>query len=85
MPTGRTDATTVMLESQPQRTAGTTVSPPAIVGLDATLLAARQLLNNPPPTGASPSATEQWRHNVDQLIVTAINTPHHERRCQPSA
>jgi hypothetical protein len=41
MPTGRTDATIVMLESQPQRTAGTTASPLAIVGLDAALLAVR--------------------------------------------
>jgi hypothetical protein len=83
--TGRTDATTVVLESQPQRTAGTTASPPAAVALDVALLAARQLLNNPPPTGASPSAAELWRHDVDQLIVAAINTPHHERRHQPYA
>jgi hypothetical protein len=82
---GRTDATIVVLESQPQRTAGTTTSPPAAVGLDATLLAARQLLNNPPPTGASPSAAEQWHHDLDQLVVAAINTPHHERRRSPSA
>jgi hypothetical protein len=84
-PTGRTDITTVFLESQPQRTAGTTTSPPVAVGLDAALLAARQLLNNPPPTGASPSAAKQWRHDVDQLVAAAINTTHHERRCQPSA
>jgi hypothetical protein len=54
------------------------------VGLDAVLLAARQLLNNLPSTGASPSAAEQWRHDVDQLIIAAINTPHHEGRRQPS-
>jgi hypothetical protein len=81
---GRTDTTTVMLESQPQPTAGTTTSPPAAVGLDAALLAARQLLNNPPPIGVSPSAAEQWHHDVDQLIVTTINTPHREGRRQPS-
>jgi hypothetical protein len=40
------DTTTVMLESQPQPTAGTPASPPAVVGLDVALLAARQLLNN---------------------------------------
>jgi hypothetical protein len=56
-----------------------------VAGADATLLAARQLLNNPPPSGASPSAAEEWRRNVDQLVVAAINTPLHERRCQPSA
>jgi hypothetical protein len=60
---GRTDTTTVVLESQP--TTGTTASPPAAVGPDVALLAARQLLNNPPPPRASPSAAEQLRHNVD--------------------
>jgi hypothetical protein len=85
MGSGRIDATTVVLESQPQRTTGTTAPPPAAVGIDATLLAVRQLLNNPPPSGASPSAVEQWRYDVDQLIVTAINTQHHERRRQPFA
>jgi hypothetical protein len=74
--------TTVVLESQP--TAGTTASSPAAAGPDAALLAARQLLNNPPPAGASPSAAEQWRHDVDQLVIAAINTPHRERQCQPS-
>jgi hypothetical protein len=35
-------------------------------------------INNPPSAHASPSAVEQWRHDVDQLVVAAINTPHHE-------
>jgi hypothetical protein len=82
---GRTDAITVVLESQPQRTTGRTASPPAAVGLDAALLATRQLLNNPPLIGVSPSVAEQWSHDVDQLIIVAINTPHHERWCPPSA
>jgi hypothetical protein len=81
-PRGRTD-TTVVLESQ--STAGTMASLLAAVGPDAALLAARQLLNNPPPTGASPSAAEQWRHDVNQLVIAAINTPHHEGQHQPSA
>jgi hypothetical protein len=72
---GRTYATTVMLESQPQCTAGMTASPLTVADIDAVLLAGRQLLNNPPPSGASPSAAEQWRHNVGQLVVTAINMP----------
>jgi hypothetical protein len=80
-PRGRTDTTTVVLESQP--TAGTMASPPAAVGNDAALLAARQLLNNPPPVRASPSAAKQWCHDVDQLVIAAINTPHREGRCQP--
>jgi hypothetical protein len=82
---GRSGATTVIVESQPQRTAGAVPAPSVVAGANVTLLAARQLLNNPPPSGASPSAAEEWRHNVDQLIVAAINTPFHERRCQPSA
>jgi hypothetical protein len=73
------------VEHQPQRTAGTVPAPSVVAGADATLLAARQLLNNPPPSGVSPSAAEEWRHNVDQLVVAAINTPLHERWCQPSA
>jgi hypothetical protein len=82
---GRSGATTVIVESQPQRTAGAVPAPSVIAGADATLLVARQLLNNPPPSGASPSAAEEWRRNVDQLIIATINTPLHERRCQPSA
>jgi hypothetical protein len=82
---GRTDTTTVVLESQPQPTAGTTASPPAAVGPDTALLATRQLLNNPPPAEASPSAGKQWSHNVDQLGIAAINTPHRDGRRQPSA
>jgi hypothetical protein len=81
----RSSATTVIVESQPQRTAGAMPAPSVVAGADATLLAARQLLNNPPPSGASPSAVEEWRRNVDQLVVATINTPLHERRCQPSA
>jgi hypothetical protein len=81
---GRSGATTVIVESQPQRTAGTVPAPSVVAGTDVTLLAARQPLNNPPPSGASPSAAEEWRRNVDQLVVAAINTPLHERRCQPS-
>jgi hypothetical protein len=69
-----------MLESQPQPTAGTTASPPATVGPDATLLAVRQLLNNPPLVKASPSAAEQWCHDVDQLIIAVINMPHRDGR-----
>jgi hypothetical protein len=84
-PRGRTDTTIVMLESQPEPIAGTTASPPIAVGLDVVLLAEHQLLNIPPPTGASPSVAEQWHHDVDQLIVVAINMPHREGWRQPSA
>jgi hypothetical protein len=47
-------------------------------GVEATLVTARRLLNNPPTVHASPSAAEQWRHDGDHLVVAAINTPHHE-------
>jgi hypothetical protein len=82
---GRSGATTVIVESQPQRATSTVSAPSVVADTDATLLAACQLLNNPPPSGASPSAAEEWRRNVDQLVVTAINTPLHERRCQTPA
>jgi hypothetical protein len=59
-------------------------SPPAAVGPDVALLEARQLLNNPPPAGASPSTANQWLHDVDQLIITVINTSHREGWRQPS-
>jgi hypothetical protein len=79
---GHTDTTTVVLKSQP--TTGMMASPPAAVGPDAALLAACQLLNNPPPIGTSPSAAKQWRHDVDQLVIASINKPHHDGRRQPS-
>jgi hypothetical protein len=82
---GRSGATTVIVESQPQRATSIVPAPSVVAGADATLLAARQLLNNPPPSGASPSAAEEWRRNVDQLVIAAINTALPERRCQPSA
>jgi hypothetical protein len=50
----------------------------AMAGVEATLVVAHRLLNNPPSVHASPSTAEQWCHDVDQLIVAAINTPHHE-------
>jgi hypothetical protein len=82
-PRGRTDTTIVVLESQP--TAGTTASSPAALGPNVALLVAHQLLNNPPPVEASPSAAEQCHHDVDQLVITAINMSHHEGRRQPFA
>jgi hypothetical protein len=53
-----------VLESQPQRTVGMIASPLATAGIDTALLVVRQLLNNPPPSRASPSAAKQWRHDV---------------------
>jgi hypothetical protein len=42
-----------MVEGQPQRTAGAVPAPSVVVGVDATLLAACQLLNNPPSSVTS--------------------------------
>jgi hypothetical protein len=44
-----------------------------------------QLLNNPPPARVSPSTAEQWHHDVDQIIIAAINMPHRDGRRQPFA
>jgi hypothetical protein len=32
----------------------------------------------------SPLAVEQWHHDVDQLVIATIDTPHREGRRQPS-
>jgi hypothetical protein len=60
------------------------VTPLPVAATEATLVAACQLLNNLPAPDASPLAAEQWRHNVDYLIVAAIDTPHHGGRKQLS-
>jgi hypothetical protein len=44
---------------------------------EATLEVALQLLHDPPGLHASLSVAEQWHHNVDQLVVIAINMPPH--------
>jgi hypothetical protein len=64
--------------AQQQHSTATTTMTPSCAGPEAMLEAARDLLHNPLGLHASPSATEQWRHDVDQLIVTAINTPPRE-------
>jgi hypothetical protein len=63
-----------------QHPAATTVVLPPGAGPEAMLEAARQVLHNPPGPHASPIAAEQWRHDVDQLVVAAINTPPHRGR-----
>jgi hypothetical protein len=64
-----------MATSQLQRSASTVVTLPLVAVTEAMLVAAHQLLNNPPTSHTSPSAVDQWRANIDQLIVTTINTP----------
>jgi hypothetical protein len=75
---GHSGATTATTATQHQRTVGTVRTLSPAVGVEATLVVARRLLNNPPSAYASPSAVEQWRHDVDQLIVAAINTPQYD-------
>jgi hypothetical protein len=75
---GRTAAMTTVattLATQHHCTATTAVTLPSAMATEGTLVAAHQLLNNPPPPHASSSVVEQWCHNIDQLIVAAINTP----------
>jgi hypothetical protein len=75
---GHSMVTTVATATQHQRTAETAWTPPAVASVKATLVASRWLLNKPPSAHAFPLAAEQWRHDVDQLIIATINTPHHE-------
>jgi hypothetical protein len=77
---GRTDATIVVAAThatQRQCLAGTVVTPAAATTTEATLVATHQLLHNPSPPHTSPSVAEQWRHDIDQLVIVAINTPPH--------
>ena len=39
------------------------------------LLAARELLRNPPDLAASPDVMRQWRDDIDRLIILAQATP----------
>jgi hypothetical protein len=64
--------------TQHQRTAETVRTRPSVAGVEATLVVAHRLLNNPPSMHASPSVMEQWCHDIDQLVAAAINTSHHE-------
>jgi hypothetical protein len=83
------DATTVVVATataaQWQHLAATaTVTPPG-AHPEAMLKVVRQLLNNPLGLHASSSVAEQWRHDVDQLIVAVIHMlPHEWRRANHS-
>jgi hypothetical protein len=66
--------------TQRQRSTTTVVTPPPAAGPEATLVTTRALLNNPPGSDASSKAAEQWRINVDQLIIAVINTPSPRRQ-----
>jgi hypothetical protein len=71
-------ATTAIAQWQPSA-ATTEVMPPA-ASPEGALIAARVLLHNPLGPDASPEVAEQWRNDVDHLIVDVINTPPHRRQ-----
>jgi hypothetical protein len=71
-------ATTAATAIQHQCSARMVRTPPPVAGIEATLVTDHWLLNNTPSVHASPSAAEQWHHDVNQLIIAAINTPYHE-------
>jgi hypothetical protein len=57
--------------TQHQRMAGTVWTPLPVMGVEATQVATRRLLNNPPSMGASPSAAEEWHHDV----ISSLSQP----------
>jgi hypothetical protein len=59
---------------QHQRLATLTMMPPLAGGAETMLVTTHQLLKNPPPW-AHRLRRHQWRHNVEQLILTAIKMP----------
>jgi hypothetical protein len=78
---GTTATWTTTAATQRQCSAAMAAMTPPSASPEATLEAARQLLHNPLRAHASPSAVEEWCHEVDQLTVVAINTmPHRGRR-----
>jgi hypothetical protein len=70
----RTMAAAGVAAPQHQCSASTVATLPLAATTEATLVPDHQL-----------STAEQWRHNIDQLIVTAIKMALHSGRQQPSA
>jgi hypothetical protein len=79
---GHSTATTRVDTAQRQRSASVAAVAPMAIA-EATMHAVCQLLNNPPPSGASSSTVEQCRHDVDLLIIAAINSPPPRGNFQP--
>jgi hypothetical protein len=73
------DAAAVVAPTQCQRSVATAATPPLEASPEGTLAAACVLLHNPPGLDASSEAAEQWHNDIDQLIVTVINTPSYKR------
>jgi hypothetical protein len=80
---GRSTATARVDAAQCQHSASAAAVPLPVATAEAMMHTVRQLLNNPPPSGASPLVAEQLRHNIDQLVIAAINTPPLGGNCQP--
>jgi hypothetical protein len=80
---GRSTATARVDAAQCQHSASAAAVPLPVATAEAMMHTVRQLLNNPPPSGASPLVAEQLRHNIDQLVIAAINRPPLGGNCQP--
>jgi hypothetical protein len=79
----RNTATTMVAtaaDAHRQYSAAMAVITPPTAGPKGMLEVECVLLHNPPSQNASPSTVEQWRHDVDQLIIAAINMPLHGGR-----
>jgi hypothetical protein len=63
-----------MTATQRQRSTTVVVMPPLAACPEATLVITRALLYNPPSPKSPPKVAEQWRIDVDQLVIAAINT-----------
>jgi hypothetical protein len=59
----------------PQRAAGQTSRTLSQPSQNGPLMAARELLHNPPDAAASPDALRQWRDDVDRFLNLAQVTP----------
>jgi hypothetical protein len=57
-----------------QHSVDTVTVPPLGASPEAMLEVVCQLLYNPLAPHVVPLAVEQWRHDIDQLIIAAINT-----------
>jgi hypothetical protein len=61
----------VAAQVAPQRTAARASAAQSVPPPNGPLMAARELLRNPPGEAASPDAQKQWRDDVDRLLNLA--------------
>jgi hypothetical protein len=63
------------VRAAPQRAAARASVAQSVPALNGPLMAARELLRNPPSEAASPDAQRQWRGDVDRLLNLAQASP----------